>query len=62
MLPLLFADEELTGALFEKSKSSQKSEETVVGTITQPAQIAFALLIGRKCMLITCHIACHITC
>ena len=31
---VLYADEHLTGALFETSKSSQKSEETVLGAIT----------------------------
>ena len=51
MLPLLYADGQLTGVLFETSKSSEKSEETVLGAIMQPTQIAFALLIGKKCML-----------
>ena len=61
VLPLLYAVEELTRVLFETSKSSQKSEETVLGAITQPAQIASALLIGKKCMLTTCYMTCHIT-
>ena len=61
-VPLLYADEELTGVLFETSKTSQKSEEAVKKAITQPAQIAFSLLIVRKCMLLTCYITCQITC
>ena len=51
VLPLLYADEQLTGVLFETSKSSQKSEELVLGAITQQDQIAFALLISNKFML-----------
>ena len=52
----------MTGMLFETLNSSQKSEETVLGAITQPAQIDFALLIGKKCMCLTCYIICYITC
>ena len=60
VLPLLYADEELTGVLVETSQSSQKSDETVLGAIKRPAHIALALLIGKKCMFITFDITCHI--
>ena len=44
--PLLYADEQLAGVLFQTSKYYQNAEETVLGQITQPA--AFALLIFKK--------------
>ena len=45
--PLFYPDEVLDGVLFETSYSEENKEESVLGAIREPAQVAFALLLGE---------------